>query len=83
MISYGVPQGSKLSADLFNIYANDIQDVQLHGELHLYADDILITYNYSDYTIIENNINEDLQSLRTWMNRNKLTINTDKTKYIQ
>lgn len=81
-IHTGVAQGTNLAATLFIIYINDIQKIQLKGEMFLYADDIAIVYNADNIADIENQMNEDCQTIKTWMDKNKLTINTEKTKYI-
>lgn len=81
-IDEGVPQGTRLAPDLFNIYINDIEKIELSGTLFLYADDIVITYSNSNIEQIEGHINSDLIKLNKWMETNKLTVNTDKTKYM-
>ena len=63
------------------MYANDIP-CNLKSKVALYADDTIL------YSSVKNDqqalvkLQEDLNSLESWCLRNKLTINTDKTKYM-
>lgn len=81
-IDEGVPQGTRLAPDLFNIYINDIEQIDFIGNLFLYADDIVLTYANSDILQIEQQINSDLTKLKKWTEKNKLTVNTNKTKFL-
>lgn len=58
-IEEGVPQGTRLSPDPFNMYINDIHEVELHGKMFLYADDIVIIYCDKSLNNIEVNMNND------------------------
>lgn len=81
-VSCGVPQGSILGPLLFLIYVNDIKDIGLKGEVFMYADDLAMVYNDESLQNMENVINEDLLKLGLWVRNLKLTINTNKTKYM-
>ena len=46
----------------------------------MYADDTVIFTSSSDFNIIENHLNDDVQSLATWFNENELIMNLKKGK---
>lgn len=54
----------------------------MKGELYLYADDITILYSEDNLGTIENNVNNDMIQIQQWMAEHKLTLNTEKTKYM-
>lgn len=81
-IKAGVPQGAILSPTLFNFFINDIFRLKLNGSLQLYADDAVIKCTGKDITQIADAIEQDLHTVNTWFQNNKLQINIDKTKYI-
>ena len=66
---------------LFLLYINDIACVMKKCKVSLYADDtvLYVTNENIDDAVID--IQEDLNNLSTWCDKNKLTINTIKTKY--
>ncbi len=47
--------------------------------LDLYADDTTLQASYLDLSVLEQTLNEDLESLSKWLNENRLVLNTDKT----
>lgn len=78
----GLPQGSKLAADLFIIFINDIKRQLRHGKLTLFADDTQISIASHDLQEAIDKINQDLERINEWLNLNKLKINIGKTKYM-
>jgi len=83
-INNGIPQGSVLGHLLFLIYVNDLPKIiPDYTNIILFADDtsLLVTdSNNKDFNI---NINQSLTSLITWFNSNLLTLNFNKTHFIE
>ena len=77
-----VPQGSILGPVLFHIiYVNDI-GLNIHSEIRLFADDILLYQPIrtpDDHLLLQ----EDLNTLTKWPNDRRMTFNIPKCKIIQ
>ena len=74
-----VPQGSVLGPTFFILYINDVISAVKHCSCYLYADDMVL------YRMLENEecirkFQTDMDNVYEWCNRNKLTINIEKTK---
>ena len=81
-ITCGFPQGSTLGPLLFLIYINDINKEFIHAKIKLFADDtVLYTTSLLPETAREQ-FQHDLNSLNSWCNKHKLSINTSKTKSV-
>lgn len=80
----GVPQGSILGPLLFILYAADITSEVQNCNFHVYADDLQIYLagppSNTDYTC--KLINEDLERIAKWSNKNSLHLNPNKSKYM-
>ena len=81
IITCGVPQGSVCGPLLFLLYINDISKVLSNCKVSLYADDTVLYYSGKNMEDVVKVIQADLIRLKSWCNRNRLTINCKKTKY--
>ena len=83
-----IPQGSILGPLLFILYINDFIYSADKFDFLMYADDTTLfstddKFESSDdknIETIENNINKELSLIVAWLHRNKILINTTKTK---
>ena len=84
MIKNGLPQGSILGPLFFLLYINDLpQIITKNNSMVLFTDDtsLLITgFDRLDFNI---NINQSLRSIISWFNSNLLTLNFNKTHYVE
>jgi hypothetical protein len=81
-ITCGVPQGSILGPLLFLLYINDMSSAITKSKLFLYADDSAIIYSDKSTKEIEKHLTTDLESLNTWLAKNKLSLHLGKTECI-
>ena len=81
-ISCGVPQGSILGPLLFLIYINDIINYCNSCVPILFADDTNLIFSHHDLVQLFAIINAELNIISNWFKANKLSINTDKTKFL-
>ena len=83
-ITCGVPQGSILGPLFFIIYVNDLLELFSNGRVRitLYADDTVLYISHQNSVRATILLQEGLEILSAWCIRNKLTINTKKTKHM-
>ena len=78
----GVPQGSILGPLLFIIYINDIINSSSFLNFVLFADDTSVFYSHSNFNHLVNLLNRELSKISQWFKCNKLSLNVNKTNFI-
>ena len=78
----GVPQGSVLGPLLFLIFINDLCHSTPLLEAILFADDTNHFYSHNNVKELFRTMNAELSHLNDWFCANKLSLNTDETKYV-
>ena len=74
-------QGSCLASTLFNIYINDIVNIDKEA-INIYADDIMIEVNGKQVTDLNIKTNNLLNKINEYCKRNNMTLNLKKCKYM-
>ena len=77
-----MPQGSILGPLFFLLYINDICNVSQLVETVLFADDTNIFFSHKDPQYVIDSLNNELEKLSDWFQANKLSLNTEKTKFM-
>ena len=84
VILCGVPQGSILGPHVFLIFINEITKCSNQFKYILYADDSTLSTCVPRENIMDSAklINSELKCLGRWLKSNKISINTNKSKYM-
>ena len=78
----GVTQGTILGSLLFLIYINDLPNCLAHSKPRMYADGTYVSLASNNVLDIEQNLNQDLESVNEWLISNKLTLNQSKNEFM-
>jgi Reverse transcriptase (RNA-dependent DNA polymerase) len=80
----GVVQGSILGPILFSIFINDLMNVIMFSQCHMYADDaqLYISGERSDIARTIEKLNADVSSIWNWSQQNGLCLNPDKSQAV-
>ena len=81
-VAYGVSQRSILGLLLFLLCINDPNNAIAHYMVHHFADDTNITFSQKSLKKINKFINHGLSVLVQWLRANRISLNTNKTKFI-
>ena len=86
-LGYGVPQGSVLGPKHYSLYTRPLGNIIRHHKLdvHFYADDtqLYVSFMNSDReerTAAVTRLNDCIRDVRTWLTRNMLKLNEEKTE---
>ena len=79
-LTCGVPQCSVLGPIMFLLFFNDFEDCLRHSNVVQFADDTVIYLSSKSTDEIEDNLNEDLASIATYLSCNDLVITLKKGK---
>ena len=80
LIVSGVPLGSILAPLLFIMFYNDFPDNIQSCKVIMHADDTVIFRVNKDPTVIENQLNKDMENVKNYCFTNELIISTKKGK---
>ena len=67
---------------MFTLYINDIKTLSQGNEINLFADDTNLFCSAENYNELKIKANQLLQNVKLWLSRNGLTLNVQKTHYL-
>ena len=79
-VKHGIPQGSILGPLLFIVFINDIIFQAKFSNLYIYADDTSISCYDTNVNSLNAKLNQDLNNIEKWCQKNQIVINTSKSK---
>ena len=77
----GLSLGSIFGALLFLLYIKNLHQASKLLDPIIFADDTNLFYSGKDFHSLFNTLNNELSNIGPWFNRNKLSLNADKTKF--
>lgn len=67
---------------LFNIYINDLFELNTEGKIISFADDTAFFYMSASWLGLKNTVERDLERILSWFRRYRFTMYIEKTKYM-
>ena len=64
------------------MYINDVHKSLSHASIALFADDAALSFSSSSLEDLQFKLNLDLKNVAHWLEKNRLTLNTSKSKFM-
>ena len=82
VVNCGVPQGSVLGPILFILYINSICNLKIEGLITTYADDTCLLFSGNSWVDVRIKATKGCKRVVDFLNHRKLSINYDKTMFM-
>jgi hypothetical protein len=82
IIDCGVPQGTVLGPLLFNIYINELCNLNINGRIVTFADDTVLIFAGDSWEQARETAERELNRVYKWLSENLLTLNIKKTVFM-